>query len=731
LDSHPLQPGLFETFIAMPPVNCPISNIQVKAAENCRAWASLTHLKDIDVIYYIQHSQWSPDELETYNMFVRTKAYRLGVDLARSNYVFDWNNVVNNVFVARSVNDIMRIYLDVKTELDRDRAKAQSTSIFISGCEYTAFGRDQGSASLLYSILSLSVSASQLQVLRDDVLGNGICSRIILDDDHEAKFASSSDDLLMRVQRFADFFGLYVADRTLCLCAAILLFEADFTEAQLNVFVNRLPAIKSYMVSELDLESVSVFVSKSHPCLDKLYYSDNVMTEPWLHLPDFVNIRQVLEAPRNDQLYHCASSRANDVNSALDSFMNFWIDCCKPKTALFAMNLLAATTDFNHDYVFNDVKVFCDGYYDQFNEPCRVFIHGKNQYTSFSDLSIAKSATVNVYSGDGLAPFNLREGQNGTVIHRTDTAYFSAVRNFSRQAVFVFDYAQTKTVDVECATVRIPTTYGSSMSACFDAFRSFFGKLHSEDYVSFHGNLPHLVIMRFVPYHDEMDIRTRSTIRRLAHHYLLKFIMPRDFGGIDYTIYCIKRPKPLPKIHEHNHDPLDILDNFVYHSLSVRMGLLNSVNKHLVSWRIFAPFRFLVNNYGYGSTDRNFKVQKLLKFADWGKKTITDYNNLFGECLAPAVFNRGTVQLQTTRSSRRNQKKHGMDVGRSHLVEKAELGNAYLDREVKPKRVDKSLLTDSFISRNVNPIRYGDIKRDHVLNEKSPLFKRDASVRLQ
>jgi hypothetical protein len=692
---------------------CPVSNVFIRAAEYIRAWAAVKHLEDIDVVYLIMH-KWSPDARNTFDMFVRTKAFRLGADLTRNNYVHDWNEIENSVFVSRTIQDVLVVYNEIRVELKRGRHIAPETNLIVNGREISVYGRDEGSARLLYSILAMTVSAEQIATLRDDVLGNGVVSRILLDENFKAVMSRTEDDVLFsKILRFVEFLKIYVIDEILCFAAAILLFENEFTDLDLGKFANPIPSVKNLMITELAMESVMILTHDIHPCLEKIYYLNGQFTDPWKALPDYDNIiKPFLEKPLTIEKYNESKEFSIRVNASLDAANDFWRACFKPQTEMFGANLLAATNEFSQDIVLNDVTDYCHDYMKNVSEPCKVFLYGTNDVTNFSVLGIDDSVILNVLSLNNHIPFSLRPN-NRAVFHRTPESYTTSLMDYSDIAVLIYDFTDTENVTTDRATYRINSTLApnSSMTRCFESFSSFFKKPNSRDPQTYHDSLPYMIVFRFIPYHDDGDLQTQSVLRRLNHHYVLKYVLPVDFGGLAFTIQAVKRVKMLPKIHKHNCDPPAILDAFVYHAMAVRMAFLDMVSRHLISWRMFGPLRMLSRYHGYGSHNTKFKVQENLKFAQWGINiTINDYNNIFGECDAPELFHRKNTILQlNTKRRKKNQKKVGADHGVSILQKKSEV-------------------VRDFFARSIAPNYVGDRPKPPSINVKSPLFKKERQV---
>jgi hypothetical protein len=690
---------------------CPVANLYIRAAEYIRAWTSVKHIEDIDVVYLIMH-KWSPDVRDTFDNFVRTKAFKMGADLSRNNYVHDWNEVENNVFVSRTVDDVLTVYNDIRVILARDRLTVKESELIVNGRPYLLYGRDEGSAKLLYSLLSMTVSNEQIHSLLDDILGNGLLSRILLDDDFKEKFAvNNAIPLFDKIVRFADFFKLYVTDEILAYASAILLFEVEFTDNNINFFKSVIPAVKNLMITELELESVTVLHHEVHPSLEKIYFSNGVFTDPWNNLSVISSVKDILEAPvviHNEVI----GAFPAKVNAALNVLSEFWHTVLSPSHEIFGANLLAASNEFNQDRSLSLVRSYCDQYLEQFTEPCKVFLYGSNDSTRFSDLVVNKSVTLNIMSFNSDLPFNLRWTDRINV-HKTPESFMMCMSDFSDTSIFLYDFVDHEEIRTGRATYRVSTVScpNSSMARCFDSFSGFFGKASNHDPVKYHGSLPYMIIFRFIPYHSDSDLKVRSVLRRLIHHYSLSYFMPVDFGSLGFTIHAVKRTKMLPKIHRHNDDPLAILDAFVYHAVVVRFAFLQQIFTHKVSWRMFAPFRTLSRHHGYGSTDKHFKVQDVLNFANWGQNcVVTDYNNLFGECDAPEIFTRkNTALAANSKKSKKNQKKNGLDVGKSILVTKSEVVKDFFDRRVNPA---------------IAVVRPPKVK----VNVNSPLFKREKAV---
>lgn len=672
-------------------VKCPVANVFIRAAEYIRAWSAVKKLKDIDVVYLIMH-EWSPDERDSFDLFVRTKAFKMGADLMRSNYVFDWNEVEDTVFVPRTINSLLAIYVDIKTEISRSRLAAKETLLVVSGREYLLYGRDEGSAKLLYSILSLAVSSEQIVELRDMMLGNGVLSRIALDDNYKEKFYKSTTALFTKIVYFVDFFSVYVSDVDLCFAASILLFEVEFVPEVLNEFKDNVPSVKKLMLIEIEMENLLVYDEKKHPSLKNLYYAENKFTDPWLAIPDFDKVLPVLEAPLVENDYVPDKPFIHLVNASADAMVDYWHDVLNSKTELFGANLLAATTDFSADYVFGDVRSYCHEFRDTVGDPAKVFLYGSNSESKFSSLSCDDSVSLNVLSLD-VVPYGLRADSN-CVRHRTGISFTNALLDAASTATLIIDFASSSYKTTDRASYRIPDTLHGDMSKALTLFHQFYGKPAAEDSMAFHNRLPYIMVMRFNPFHDKQTLKMRSELRRIHHHYVLRYLQPIDYGGLSFTIHCVKRGKPLPKVHSPVTDPLNVFDAFVYHSNANRLAFLLLVKKNRISWRMFGPFRMLSRYHGYGSYSGTYKVQDMLKFNEWGNgAVINDYNNMFGECDSAEIFTRKTTALNImTKKRSKNIKKSGIDVGKSVLLAKNEAVNDFFQRTVNPvKMVDSSI----------------------------------------
>jgi hypothetical protein len=657
--------------------------------------------------------KWSPDSRDTFDNFTRTKAFKMGADLTRNNYPHDWNEVLSNVFVARTTSDILLVYNDIRNLLLENRQVALESQLIINGRNYVLYGRDEGSAKLLYSILAMAVSSEQIANLRDDILGSGLLSRILLDDSFQAKIAQNHNiPLFGKILRFFDFFKIYVADDVLSYAASILLFENEFTERDISIFSTLIPTVKNLMITELEMESITLLKDRKHPNLELIYHPDHSFTDPWRVLDEYeTRIKPLLDAPFLEGVYDYADGFKGRVNAGLDAMRDFWRDCLKPATEIFGANLLAATHEFNQDIVLNVIRSHTDDYQKQFAESCRVYLYGSNRLTRFAELGLHDNAMLHVLSFDKTIPYDLRLG-NHMVVHKTPESYITSLSDSADRSILIYDFVDTENITTDRAVYRLDTTNApeSSMSRCFDSFGSFFRKVGTQDPLDYHMSLPYMVVFRFIPFHDSSDRYTASILRRLVHHFSLRYYLPLDFGGLGFTILATKRVKMLPKIHTNLTDPLNMLDAFVYHSLCVRLGFLDNVRAHRISWRIFGAFRMLSRYHGYGAGDKKFKVQDVLKFAEWGETTtITDFNNIFGECDAPEIFTRRTTILRNTKKSKNNQKRYGIDIGQSILNVKSDAVKNYFDTML-------------------NPALVGAKPAQPLMNTRSPLFKRERAV---
>jgi len=643
-------------------VRLPVSSVLVKAHEYYKTLSGLRHLEDFDVIFYIIH-KWSPDKRQNFDNVVRTKAWTLGAELQQNNHVFDYKYVEDNSFLSREPADVSSLMDILRAEMKRYDSIPIDTPLNINGIEYTAIGRDGQSAKLLHSILSLSVSEDQINHLRQDILNNGLISRIILDDDMENKIKKLSDvPFFSKVAKFADFFKTYFADTILRYAASLLLFEHEITADQLLHFVDKNNAdIHTLVTSEIQIESALPVVSKKSNTTD-IYVNDQGYTDPWVSLPDFdAVIRPIMDTRVDFEA---------KVDALTVDFAYLTTGMFTEKTELLGSTIYHAGTEITHNYSYRAVEELAKEYRIQSKNKLNVFVVGPNRATPYQNLGIS-AARTHVYraAGDGYFD-NVTLDKTDSVIYPTPELFgVNIVDNAHCSAVCVDTVTYSDTV-TRTSAYRLPQLRGrvGSLSHALRLVRNLLSKPKGIEPEAYHGRLPLMICMRFVPnFIDDAPIN-KGILNALSHHYEIRFAPPTDFYGLEFHAVLTKRPTMLPKQLDIRRSVFSVLCAFVCHALVVRRLLLGGILVHKFNWKVLQPIRAVSRMYGIGSKIK-FKVQDLLDFTDWGvTHSINDFNNVFTDYVGADRYNK-EIRLVTRNSAGVKKKaRKNFDKGKSVLV---------------------------------------------------------------
>jgi len=618
-------------------VGVPVANIAVKASQYYRLLSGMKHLPHSDVIFYLMHEFWSPDQRNTFDNIACTRVFRLFGDLKAANHVFDYRNVENTSFISREPSDVAKLLDLVRTELSRFNVSANDIVIEINGMTYACVGRDQGSAKLLFSILSCSVSDDQIAHLKQDVIANGALSRIILDHDYENKLSLLNGLFFDKVRHFAEFFKLYFSDPMLRYASALLLFETDITDEILRNFGgDNTDEIREIAINELSIEDVQPVVGAG--CLATLYNDGTSHRDPWINLPNYKKII-------GDKIDTNSEQFDSSVNNLVGMFSEQVENLVDDATSLLASSLISASRDFSHDFSHIQLQEFGKKYKKEINRKCPVFIAGVNRRTTFQFLP-KEVFKLHICRTDSTFFSAVGPDQVDALVYNDPNNYGTTLINEAANSVFVVDSVSSFEKKIMTATYTLPKNeyQGASMSRCFSLVRNLLGKPKNMSTIDFHNTrLPLMMVLRFVPYFGVETDNARFELNALSHHYDMRFLPPVDFTGLEITIHLVKRDIPIAKQHDKFSQPYNVMSAYVKHVFAIRYLLINGIVSHRFYWKCLAPLRMLSRYYGVGAKAR-FKLQSLVDFSDWGGvNEINDFNNLFSDYVSPSVFGERVV----------------------------------------------------------------------------------------
>jgi len=684
-------------------VRQPIFNLQVRGAEYYRLLHQLKDLEDFDVIFYLLH-KLSPDKRTRFDNAVVTKVWRNGALLMENNFPFDYQYVENTQLLSRQPSDISRLVSLIANDMSRFNSVPVYQSIKINGVDYTCIGRDHGSAKLLYSVLACSVSDDQIAHLKQDLISNGMLSKILLDPDFEQKFKDSVGPFFQKVLHFVDFFKVYFNDLILQFSSALLLFEHEITEEILSIFLNpSVSDLRSLALAELDVESVFPVRRKNNKDLTHNYHDGLTHLDPWLLLPGFDQVVQPLVNSKT-----LFKDQTNALIVGFQSTVNLLL---APENELLGTSVLAACTDFSHDYLLRSVQEAAIVMKKKTGEKADVFVVGSNRRTPFQFLT-EHDTRQHIFRNDNTFYDLIRPDKSHVVVYNNVRVFLSTMLDSAQTSVIVFDTVSYKLVRTRTNNYRmcVPLDVGGSFVRCFQSIRSFFGKLKNRSPDDHHRDLPVIIVARFTPDFSESSEFARDVLNNLVHHYDIRYVPPSNFHGLEFGIYMFKHDKMRPKFHGMAQSPYHTLQSFVFHTLSLRHIVISGIIQHRFSWKCLSPMRMLSRYYGLGSKV-SLKVQDLVNFSDWGgSHQINDFNNLFTDYVSPEVFSSTPLHFYKTNIPiSRKKKKNANDVGKSILCSKNENAIAFLDR--------------------VKSVQYGIPSANVTGNSRSPAFKKERAAR--
>jgi len=147
--------------------------MRIRASRYYKIWHDMRHLKDIAVCWYIMH-QWTPVERRLFDSACMYRDWQYGADGLENGEDWDYRFVEDNTLVSREPADVSKIYDIIKSETARFNTVAVTSVLQINGIQYDCIGRDDGSAKMLYSILSTGISDDQINYLKQDILNKAV-----------------------------------------------------------------------------------------------------------------------------------------------------------------------------------------------------------------------------------------------------------------------------------------------------------------------------------------------------------------------------------------------------------------------------------------------------------------------------------------------------------------------------------------------------------------------------
>jgi len=550
-------------------------------------------------------------------------------------------------------------------DLIRDSVKrfdtvATEQTIEINGINHVCIGRDHSSAKLLFNILSLSISPGQIAHLKQDILANGILSRILLDPDYELKFSTGVGLFYDRVKGFAEFFRNYFDDTVLRFASALLLFESDITPDVIANFGHKYnDDVNTLARTELSLESVLPVQSKVQNLTD-VYHNGVDYLDPWISLPDYDKIVKpiLVSADFRKNVDHLSSSFVSQVRSLT-----------LPGFEVMGSSILAASRDFTHDYNFLQVQEFASAYKKTMNDKCPVYVVGNNRRTPFQMLAnhVARLHCCRIDST--FFDFVKRESTDAVVYY--DKGQFSrALQTNTSKAVVVIDTCSHDEIKTRTTTYILPDLEAGdgSIVRCFNILNGLFSKPKGITPDEYHKRIPLVISLKFVPTFGDDAQYVQPIMNNMIHHYDVRYLPPVDLTGIEFGIHMVKRTSMLPKQHDNTRSPYKVFQSYVHHVLSTRYLLINGIIANRYYWKCLAPMRIFSRYYGIGSKMK-IRVQDLVDFSDWGDtQVVNDVNNVFAEYITPSVFTRPVFHTYHKKVQRDHRRKPLSSLGVSHLV---------------------------------------------------------------
>jgi len=459
-----------------------------------------------------------------------------------------------------------------------------------------------------------------------------------------------------RIKYFTSLFKLYVADPVLQTAAALLVFEHDITPEIMARFSDQTTQdVMNMAVGMLGVEKVNSLVAKTNS-LTNYYHDGNCYTAPWDNFPDFGTsaIKTVLVQNGFDVA----------LNVVVDRFPELVREYVLPENSLIGSFVMAASMSFNVDYSLSMLRDLMVQYGAEKKQRGEIFILGKNTHTPYQMLGMKEARLVVVRSNDDVFS-EVKKKEIDVVVYNDPNLFVNHFVVSSSQLAVVFDTVVHEQMGSNLVGLTNPAI--ESMSSCFGMAQTLLGKVKKNTPEEHHALLPLTLVMHFTPdFRAGGGLSSKNLMGALVHHYDLRYLPPVDFVGMDFTVYCVKRKRPIKKQHINTRHPYEIFKSFVFHTLVMRYLVLSRIKENRVSWKCLAPMRMLSRYHGIGSRCPKFRVQDLVNYADWGGTyLINDYNNFFsGETerslfsVTPVTLSNGVSRPRTASSKKKGVSKH-------------------------------------------------------------------------
>lgn len=646
-------------------VKLPVPSMRIRAARYYKLWHDLRHLKDIDVIFLIMH-EWTSNERRLFDAMTIYRDWQYGADGIENGEEWDYKYVVDAALVAREPRDVSLIYDAVISDLKRFSENPVQSTLQINGIEYSCIGRDKGSAKVLFNILSMGISIDQINYLKQDVLTKGHIGTILMDPDYQNKLAAIPK-LGTKVKHFAEFFMVYVADPVLQYAAALLVFEHELTPEIMEKFSDEVVVEVMEMATHLlDVEQATPLTGSNG--LESYYHSGNALTAPWSKFPGYQE--SIFKATISQNDFDCS------LSLLMTSFPELIREYAKPEHAFVGSFVMAASISFNVDYGFNMMRDLMHNYQLAAKRKGEIYILGKNTHTPYQLLGLKEARLIVVRSNPDELFSDVKRKDVDVVVYSDPDQLMQSFSGQSSQTAVVFDTVYSETLNLSNVPLMQPVF--NSMLNCFGMAKTLIGKIAKNTTDEYHRFLPLTLVFHFIPdFRVGGGYSAHDFIGAMIHHYEFRFLPPVDFVGMDFTIYCTKRDKPLSKQHFKPKHPYEILKSFVFHTLVMRYLILKRILDNRVSWKCLAPMRTFSRYYGLGEKTPRIKVQDLVNYADWGGTyAITDVNSLFA---GDAIEHSEILALHNSAGTRKQAKRSQPDKkGRSkHLDQNVNAINAF------------------------------------------------------
>jgi len=655
-------------------VNTPVSNVFITGGEYMRGWSSVKTLPDIDVFFLIFHD-WTPDQMACFHRFMLTSTFALCVGLKRNNFQFVWDHVLNTLFVSLSPPQISDILAVVRDSLVKHYVTAQFHPIVLNGQTYSCAGGDEGSAKLLFSLLTLAVSEEQIQLLYQDICSSGSIAKIIFDPDFADKINSARDELSFIIRSLQQVFSIYMHDEVLSYAAAFLVVSDRIDDSYIALFNYKYDdEVRTIAMAELSVETSVVHSSAANEdTLENIYCPNGVYSRPWETIPGYSkHLEQELLKP-SLQITNASAGLTTDAqlmcNSALRAMDNLNRSFILKPKELIGTSVIAACKDFTFDSVYIATQDLSNAVCKAASTRTDIYLIGGNRDSNFQHLAMTSSSRVLVCRPDPSDFFNIVSRDTKVVVYTDPQSYASSLKAVSATSIVLVDNADRYDHHTQRNCFRfdeIPVI-GPSFGGVFKSIMELFSKPKSRPPDDHHALLPPFLALRFVPYISNDVKQVRDFMNALSHHYNVRFYVPVDFNGLAFTITFEKRVKMIPKKHAAPASIFELFIRFVYHTVAIRYRFLSGVYCNRYTWRSLGPLRAISRYWGGGGDARRFKVNGLVDFADWGTgRIINDVNNMFSGHMDADALKATKAVMGLTKLQKRMHKKGGTGVSMHH-----------------------------------------------------------------